>query len=175
MPCFTLQLDNDGRAFFTALYEQYQIKMFRVAMTVCGNQWIAEDAVQDAFCKAAQNFDYIRTLSDRHLGAWLLVVCKNSAIDILRKESRYVGQPEHIENIDFETPETQFEYSQLVSAIRSLPNEQRRLLELKYIEGRSHQDIADLLGISNNAVRIRIHRSKKSLADIIEKGESYEH
>ena len=138
---FALQLDNDNKAFFSRLYETYEKKMYFVAMNVCGNQWIAEDAVHDAF--------------------------------ILRKEARYVPTPDNIEDITFESPETQFEYSELVSAIKALAPEQRTLLELKYIEGRSHSEIAKAFGISNTAARLRVHRAKQDLRKILEKGESH--
>ena len=170
---FVLQFDNDNdRAFFSHLYETYERKMFYVAMNVCGNQWIAEDAVHDAFCKAAAHFDYIRTLPERRLGAWLLVVCKNAAFDILRKESRYVSQEDNTPEISFETPETQFAYTELVKSIRSLPENQRMLLELKYVEGCSHEEIAQRLGISNTAVRLRVLRARQALLKLLEKGES---
>ena len=165
---FALQFDNENdRAFFSDLYETYERKMFHVAMKVCGNQWIAEDAVHDAFCKAAVNFEYIRTLPERRLGAWLLVVCKNAALDILRKEARYSPPPETIPDITLETPETQFAYNELVAAIKSLPTQQRTILELKYLEGLSHQEIADILGISNTAARLRLHRAKQMLAELL--------
>lgn len=169
---FTLQFDNENdRAFFSWLYETYERKMFHVALKICDNRWIAEDAVHDAFCKAALHFDYIRTLPERRLGAWLLVVCKNSVYDILRKEARFAPEPEVFPDISFETPETQFAYTQLIDAIKSLPQKQRYLLELKYLEGLSHDEIAAKLKISNTAVRLRIHRAKQCLAEIIEKGE----
>lgn len=172
---FTLQFDNDtDRAFFSALYEKYEKKMFHVALGVCGNQWIAEDAVHDAFCKAANHFDEIKSLPENRLGAWLLVVCKNSVLDILRKESRISPMPETVPQASPETPETQFAYKELVAAIRSLPNQHREILELKLIEGLSHQEIANSLGISNTAARLRLHRAKQMLTDLLRKGESYE-
>lgn len=170
---FALQLDNDNKAFFSRLYETYEKKMYFVAMNVCGNQWIAEDAVHDAFFKAANHIDELRTFPERRVAAWLMVVCKNSALDILRKEARYVPTPDNIEDITFESPETQFEYSELVSAIKALAPEQRTLLELKYIEGRSHSEIAKAFGISNTAARLRVHRAKQDLRKILEKGESH--
>ncbi|MBQ8831424.1 MAG: sigma-70 family RNA polymerase sigma factor [Oscillospiraceae bacterium] len=170
---FALQLDNDNRAFFSHLYETYEKKMFFVAMNVCGNQWIAEDAVHDAFFKAAQHISELRTFPEKRVGAWLMVVCKNAALDILRKEARYVPAPDNIEDISFESPEMQFEYAELVSAIKTLPAEQRTLLELKYIEGRSHGEIAKAFGISNTAARLRVLRAKQDLRRILEKGESH--
>lgn len=170
---FALQLDNDNKAFFSRLYETYEKKMYFVAMNVCGNQWIAEDAVHDAFFKAANHINELRTFPERRVAAWLMVVCKNAALDILRKEARYVPTPDNIEDITFESPETQFEYSELVSAIKALAPEQRTLLELKYIEGRSHSEIAKAFGISNTAARLRVHRAKQDLRKILEKGESH--
>lgn len=172
---FVLQFDNENNnAFFTELYEKYERKLFRIAFKICGNQWISEDAVHDTFCKAALNFDYIRTLSDRHLAAWLVIVCKNRVLDILRKEAHFAPPPDNISDIASETPETQFAYTELVDAIKSLPDNQRTLLEMKYVEGRTHKEIASALGISDTAVRLRILRAKQTLAKLIEKGESYE-
>ena len=171
---FVLQFDNDDdKAFFSHLYETFERKMFRVAMNLCGNQWIAEDAVHDAFYKAALHFDEIRTLPERRIGAWLLVVCKNAALDILRKESRYAPEPENFEDLTFEGPETAFEYSELISAIRNLPKDARTVLELKYIEGRSHDEIARVLKVTNTAARLRVHRAKQELRKLLEKGESH--
>jgi len=172
---FVLQFDNENnKAFFTELYEKYERKLFRIAFKICGNQWISEDAVHDTFCKAALNFDYIRTLSERHLAAWLVIVCKNRVLDILRKEAHFAPPPDNISDIAPETPETQFAYTELVDAIKSLPDNQRTLLEMKYVEGRTHKEIASALGISDTAVRLRILRAKQTLAKLIEKGESYE-
>lgn len=171
---FVLQFDNDDdKAFFSHLYETFERKMFRVAMNLCGNQWIAEDAVHDAFYKAALHFDEIRMFPERRIGAWLLVVCKNSALDILRKESRYAPEPDNFADLTFEGPETHFEYIELIAAIRQLPEEQRTLLELKYIEGRSHDEIAAAFKISATAARLRVHRAKQGLRKLLEKGESH--
>lgn len=172
---FVLQFNNDNdKAFLSDLYEKYERKLFYAAFKICGNQWMAEDAVHDTFCKAAQHFEYISALSERRTAAWLITVCKNSVMDILRRESRYVPPPDNLSDVSAETPETQFAYKELVQAIKALPDFQRTLLELKYVEGRSHQEIADAFGLSNTAVRLRILRAKQALAKLIEEGESYE-
>ena len=139
---------------FTRLYQQNQDRLHRLAARFLGPGPKAEDAVHDAFVKLIQNFDQLRTRSDAQLERWLLAVLRNTAVDALRRDSRETDQGE---------------FEALVALIRAMPEEYRRVLELRFVAEYSLADIAGELGLTEGAVKSRIFRGRKLLIDTLRK------
>nr|WP_325258904.1 sigma-70 family RNA polymerase sigma factor [uncultured Oscillibacter sp.] len=163
---YVLQLERDGdRKRFTLLYKHSQRQLSRLTARILGPGPRAEDAVHDAFVKLIQNFPQLRDRSDGQLERWLMVVARNTALDILRKESRETeldpGFPEPAVSPD------QGEFEALVALIRSMPEDYRRVLELRFLAEWSMGDIARELGLTEGAVKSRVFRGRKLLIDAL--------
>ena len=104
----------------------------------------------------------------RHIHLILLVtVAKNAALDILRAEQKIVEFPE-----DWDPPaqeNRQDEYDYLVSLIRSLPGNYRRIMELKCVEEETNREIARRLGIKESTVAVRVLRGRTMLKECLER------
>ncbi len=156
---------REDRARFTRLYNQTQRKLHRLAARLLGPGPRAEDAVHDTFIKFIQNYEALKTRSDGQLERWLAVAVKNTALDILRKE----GRVEELEAQAWEpaVPPDLGEFEALASLIRSMPEDYRRVLELRFLAEWSLQDIAGELGLTEGAVKSRIFRGRKLLIDAL--------
>ena len=163
---FSTQLERDeDRKRFTRLYHQTQRPLHRLAARLLGPGPRAEDAVHDAFMKFIQNYEALRSRSDRELERWLTVVVKNTALDALRRE----GRETELEAQAWEpavAPDLG-EFEALVALIRSMPEDYRRVLELKFLAEWSLADIAGELGLTEGAVKSRVFRGRKLLMDAL--------
>ena len=168
MSGFSMRLERDeDRARFTRLYRQTQQRLHRLAARLLGPGPRAEDAVHDGFVKLIQHYDRLRDQPDSHLERWLLAVVRNRALDMLRKEAREAElNPETWEPT---APPDLGEFQTLVSLIRGMPEDYRRVLELRFVAEWSLEEIARELGLTEGAVKSRVFRGRKLLADRLRK------
>ena len=155
-----LETEQDQRRF-TRLFEAHEKKIYAVALRVLGDPDKAEDAAQQTWLQLLKNWDRVSALP------WKETVSKNCALDILRAEGRTVAFPEGWDPPAQE--ERQEEYDYLVSLIRSLPENYRRVLELKCVEEQSNQEIARRLGLNESTVAVRVLRGRAMLRERLEK------
>lgn len=161
-----LETEQDQRRF-TRLFEAHEKKIYSVALRILGDRTRAEDAAQQTWLKLVQNWKRISALPWEETEGYVVTVAKNAALDILRAERKTTAFPE-----DWDPPaqeDTQAEYDYLVTLIRALPENYRRILELKCVEEQSNREIARRLHISESAVAVRILRGKAMLRERLEK------
>ena len=167
-----LETEQDQRRF-TRLFEAHEKKIYAVALRILGNPDKAEDAAQQTWLKLAQNWDRVSALPWKETEGYAVTVSKNCALDILRSERRTVAFPE-----DWDPPaqeEHQEEYDYLVSLIRALPENYRRVLELKLVEEETNQEIARRLGLKESTVAVRVLRGRAMLKERLgEEGYTYD-
>ena len=103
----------------------------------------------------------------------MVTVAKNAALDILRAEWKITEFPE---NWDPPAQENhQDEYNYLVSLIRALPENYRRIMELKCVEEETNREIARRLGIKESTVAVRVLRGRTKLKERLEReGDVYD-
>ena len=78
--------ENDKRKF-VILYEKYKYLMLKVAFDVLKDNYLAEDAVHEAFIKVSKNMEKIGDVDTRETKRYLITITKNATIDIYRKRS----------------------------------------------------------------------------------------
>lgn len=161
-----LETEQDQRQF-THLFEAHEKKIYAVALRVLGDPVRAEDAAQQTWLQLIRNWGRVSALPWRETEGYVVTVAKNCALDILRSERKTVAFPE-----DWDPPaqeEHQEEYDYLVSLIRSLPENYRRILELKCVEEQTNREIARRLGINESTVAVRVMRGRAMLKERLEK------
>ena len=158
---------EEDRERFTLLYEAHEKRLYAVALKVLRDPTRAEDAAQQTWLQVLRNWERINALDWDSAAKYLVVAARNAALDMLKKERWNTSMPE-----DWDPPapeDGQGEYQRLVELIRSLPEAYRRVLELKFVEEESNQEIAKRLGLKESTVSTRIHRGRKLLLDAMER------
>ncbi|MDU4697290.1 MULTISPECIES: RNA polymerase sigma factor [Paenibacillus] len=148
------------------LYREYKNDVFRYLYSMCRNSHIAEDLMQETFCRA---LIHLHEAEGKRAKAWLLRVAHNAYIDLLRKESRsssYENEFFHRYPSD-DTPEKSVlgeENRRELYAQLSLlqPNQQHAVL-LYDVHGFSYQESADLMGITLSHFKILLYRARQKL------------
>src|SRR5579875_3153258 len=164
------QRDADA---FQALYETYLDTVYRYVYYKVGNGQLAEDLTQQIFLKAWEAIHRYqwRELPFQH---WLLRLARNAVIDYYRstKPSNANLLDPMGESID---PEVELAHGEMVQtlqdAVRQLPEEQREVIVLRFIEQMPHAEVARQLGKSTATVRVIQHRALQALRRLLERDE----
>lgn len=151
------------------LYKLYSRAMFNVCYRITGRDDDAEDALQEAFISAFRSLDSYR--GDAAFGAWLKRIVINKAINLVKKK-RHELLPED-ENWDVAEPTEATEYKEELTvdrvkmAIAQLPDGYRTVLTLYLLEGYDHQEIAEIMSISESTSKSQLNRAKGKLRELL--------
>ncbi|MBN1989558.1 MAG: RNA polymerase sigma factor [Bacteroidales bacterium] len=150
------------------IYALYYKAMYNTSLRIVGNEAEAEDIMQEAFFKA---FDKIGSYRNEvSFGAWLKRIVVNASIDNLKKKRAKLVSLDEAHGISHadETADIEPEsVEQLKAALEMLPEGYKLVLNLNYLEGYSHEEIASMLGITASTSRSQLTRAKHKLIDII--------
>lgn len=165
---------GDTKAQFE-LYKLYYKPMYNVSLGMVGNAVEAEDVMQEAFLNAFTKIDTYEGVVS--FGAWLKRIVINRSLDYLKK--RKVKFEELNEKIPDEEPSginlSEIQMEQLKKAIQKLPDGYRVVLSLYLLEGYDHEEISQILGISNVSSRSQYMRAKIKLRQLLQKEEMFEY
>ena len=151
-------------------------KIFRLALRVTLNKAEAEDIVQDVLIRVWNKRDELGEVES--IEAYSLTVCKNLALDrIARKETSNVAldAPQMLSNEA--SPDQQLMQSERLRMVEkffnTLPEQQRMVMHLRDIEGKSYKEIAGITGQSEEQVKVNLFRARQRIRQQIEKIEAY--
>ena len=147
--------------------QSFEKPLVRYAHRLTGNVEQARDVVQDTFLRLCRQPAHKLAQLDGHLKEWLFTVCRNRAIDTLRKEGR-MNTLEHPELATTnETPDNALEAREqkerVLESVQSLPTRQREMVHLKFVEGLSYRQIAKITGDSVSNVGYILHTALSAL------------
>ena len=166
------------KAAFEQLVIRHQKLVFSLAYKLTGNREMANDVAQEAFIRAWKAIEKFR--GDSTFSTWIYRITVNTAWTLRKKAKKHntlniddTYEPIVIdEKKDPELVAINSDLSSvLINALDKIPIEQRIIVELKNIEGRSHKEIADYLDISVTAAKVRLHRAHQKLRQILEEVE----
>ncbi|HBL75537.1 MAG: hypothetical protein A2W90_03355 [Bacteroidetes bacterium GWF2_42_66] len=164
---------GDRQAQFQ-LYRLYYKPMYNVCLRMVGDETEAEDIMQEAFLSAFRNIEsYEGKVS---FGAWLKKIVINRSLDYLKKKKiKFEEMNEKMvvadEPVFMEMEENSMEKIQ--KAIGELPEKYRVIINLFLIDEYSHEEVAELLGISNVASRTQFFRARQKLKEILKQKEIF--
>ncbi|WP_373059782.1 RNA polymerase sigma factor [Zunongwangia sp. H14] len=158
---------NDRRAQLR-LYNKYSQGMYYVALRFIQDSFEAEDAMQEAFVKAFQKLHQFT--GEVTFGAWLKRIVINKCLDKLKaKKMELVAINERTMTTVEEDDNWQIEdgigIEEVKAVIEQLPEKYKYPLMLFLIEGYDHEEISEILDITQVASRTLVHRGKKKLQD----------
>ncbi len=135
--------------------------LYRVSCTVLDREADREDAVQEAICRAWERQSSLK--DPRFFQTWLTRILINAAYDILRSRKRVIYMDELP---DQAAPDADREEAMdLARAVASLDDSLRLPVILYYAEGFSVEEIAEMLGLSRSAAKMRLHRARALLRE----------
>lgn len=153
---------------YAVLVERHRDRAYRVALRLLDNPADAEDVTQDALVQAWESLPRFR--GDSAFSTWLYRIVTNRALNHVRRDrGRHALLPEEHPAAPGERPDERVVGDQrraaLGAAIAALPFEQRAPLVLHQFEGCSYEEVATILQLSSSAVKSRIFRARRQLAD----------
>ncbi|MES2827432.1 MAG: RNA polymerase sigma factor [Bacteroidota bacterium] len=162
-----------NRKMQEALYSQTSSKMFAVCMRYAKDRMEAEDVLQMGYVKVFQKVKEYR--GDGAFEGWIRRIMVNTAIESYRKNLRTMNVVP-VEDA-YEQPATGFDFSRLgmqdlMKLIQNLADGYRVVFNMYAIEGYSHKEIADTLGISEGASKSQLSRARAILKEQVIRMES---
>jgi RNA polymerase sigma-70 factor (ECF subfamily) len=178
-PALVASLARGGRDAMERLLLDAQSLAYRFSVLVCGNGPDAEDAMQDALLQTYRGAARIR--EPRAFRTWLYRTVKNACLMSRRPHARAPLQLLPLDEdgtppVAAETPGPEdlavrsSEHRQLERAFQALPKSYRAVVFLRDIEGLSTREVADVLGISTDNVKQRLHRGRAMLKNALADG-----
>jgi RNA polymerase sigma-70 factor (ECF subfamily) len=151
----------------SALLQRFELPLLQYATRILGDRERARDVVQETFIELQRSR---RRQSDPAPAKWLFTVCRNRALNICRKENRMTYLDEEIlankpahEPAPNERIERQEATSFLLRIVATLPPRQQEVLQLKFQNDLSYQEISEITQLSVNHVGVLIHNALKAL------------
>jgi len=143
--------------------DEFVDRMWRFALSILGDREEARDVVQDVLLRFCR-----RTLVFTNVEAYLIRAVRNACIDVLR--ARKFWDEGEAESAIGEDAHVSWEAGELVRfAMSELGLKQRMVVQLKDIEGYSTEDVAGILGVKENQVRVILSRARMKMKETIEK------
>ncbi len=162
--------DGDHRAFEEVVRTTYR-QVYTQAFRLVGDRQEAEDVTQDAYLRVFRGLSGFR--GDAQFETWLYRIVTNAALSHLRRRGRF---GELLAEPDAELPEPAAGVSldqeavdrdAVAQALEALPEGSRAMVVMKDVYGLSCLEIAEQVGISEGAVKVRLHRARKRLKEAL--------
>jgi RNA polymerase sigma factor (sigma-70 family) len=175
--------DPESRRLVREAVDTYEMDLTRFAMSLLHDLGRARDVVQDTFLKLYQQDP---EGMQPKLKWWLFMVCKNRALDVIKKEKRLIpAKDEDFRTLqsDEPTPDAMAEAAEdektasekirrMLGFLTQLPENQRNVLRLKFQSGLRYNEIAEALGLSSGNVGFLLHTGLKKLRALMDSGDA---
>ena len=163
-------IDSDeDRSKFEKAYIANRDMMYNTAYRILHNAASSEDAVHDAFLATANVFDKISHLSDTAIRNYLFIVVRNAALRLSNKQLRELPdenelseQVPDISDIEADVENRELQ-EKVFSLVKALDNKYSDILMMKFFYEMKDREIAEVTGLTVEAVKARIHRGREIL------------
>ncbi|MCH5251117.1 MAG: RNA polymerase sigma factor [Lachnospiraceae bacterium] len=134
---------------------KYSDMLYKICIVILCNEQDVQDAIQDTFCRYMEKKPNFR--DEQHEKAWLIRVATNISRDMIRFRIRHPKVSiDELEN-SLAAPE----HKETLRELLELPVKQKVAIYLHYVEGYQIKEIADILGITEGAVKMRLQRGRE--------------
>lgn len=178
-----LTLDEDKQDFVGQLYEKHKKKIYEIAYKILKNRHDAEEIVDEVMIKVISNVEKFVQSDGNETLAQLVIYSRNAAINLYKVKKRrseheipftYLNEDGDNEDIEIQDDAPGMdevllskENSEIVAKyVKQLTLEQQDVIMLVYTLGYSNVEAANVLGISSNAVGMRLFKAKKKLLEL---------
>ncbi len=166
---------NEDHPLFTEIYDKYRYLARYISYLHLQKKQDIEDNVQETFLIVAKNFDEVKLKDEEELKGYICLVAQRSAISAYRKRQKLENRSAvYMDTItDKVTDDTfdMFNTLDIRKAMDKLNEEERVILQYRFVEELSGKEIGQILGISDTYARKKVERAKIKLRDILIKQE----
>lgn len=159
---------GDGAAF-AELVDRTHRHVYTLAYRLVGDRHEAEDVVQEAYLRAYRSLQGFR--GDARFETWLYRIVANAAMTHLRRRGRFgnllAEEDQAVRIPEVRAADESVDRDEIRQALEQLPEGQRVVVVLKDVYGFSCLEIAERIGVSEGAVKVRLHRARKRLKELI--------
>lgn len=170
---------EDDRVFFQQLYMDYELLMFKKALTVLKNEEESLDAVGDACLMLMKRISTLRQLSDMSLRRYIIITVEHASINRLRrlkKANQYTFTMDEECTQELAANETPIEEQIIIAgekqrlkkAIQKLSKREQWILSMRFDEEMTHKQIAQQIGVKTQNIGGILERTYKHLRKILE-------
>jgi len=144
------------------LYSKFYDELLNYCTSLSHNFALAEDVVQECFLRALSNMDVLNELNEHQCRAWLYRTAKNIFIDHVRRAAK---QPQQQQEETF----SEDDHSRLAVEMLCchLPEDERSLFLLRYIEGYNSTELGEMFGLPPSTVRAKLASARSRLRKIL--------
>lgn len=155
-----------------ALYQQFSVPMFRILLRYAKDRTEAEDMLQDGFLRVYR--DMVQFRGDGALGGWIRRIMVNTALSHLRKHRDFVRDVPDLNVFENqlrteETFSSNLDAETLLQYIQKLPPGYRAVFNFYAIDGYSHEEIAEMLGITIGTSKSQLFKAREYLKKMMDK------
>jgi RNA polymerase sigma-70 factor, ECF subfamily len=154
---------------FREFYSKYRDRLFAYLMRSTGDYHLSSDILQESFTRYLEKY-----AAQGHNAALLYAIARNAVVDGHRKQARnspLLDEPEH----SMSNPEARLmvreDYRRIMAAMQQLEPEEREILSLAVSSDLSYREIAQITGTSEGNVKVRVHRARMKLKNLMNTGE----
>lgn len=153
---------------FAEIVEHYQMPIIRYLYRLTGDYEVAQDLAQDTFLQAYKGI--MKTKSELSFKAWLYRIATNNALQF-RRRKRLLSFIPFADSGKSDIPATENpsedveERMAIKEALLKVPEERRTCMVLHFVEGLKYREIAEILGVSEDAVRKRVARGSREFQE----------
>lgn len=159
----------EKQTHFNELFSKHYPKVLRLCRGYFnGDADVASDAAQEVFIKVWENLDSFR--NESRISTWIFRISVNTCLVYLRKKSsKKEINTEQFPSIESESYSAEIEekLSRMYACIQKL-DEAGKMIILMVLEGLEYSEIAEVVGITEETLRVRIHRIKKNLTQCVQ-------
>lgn len=152
---------NGDKAAFVQLCRDIEPEMYGMARSILGRDEDCADAMQEATLKAYRSIHGLR--QPEYFRTWMLRILINECYKLQRKRANTVGTGDMITALECSSSGAEYEKVELREAVERLETSLQTVIRLHYFQDMPIRQIADLLSISETAVKSRLYRARKSL------------
>lgn len=151
------------------LFEQHHRRLYNFFLLATGKRAASEDLVQDVFFRMLK---YRHTYREKgEFETWMFRIARNARVDYYRSQRHQDSIDDHPDLVDdgpdpSETVEQQDDVAMLHQALAELPEDKREVLIMSKFTEMKYEDIGAVLGCTVGAVKVRVHRAIRDLAEI---------
>ncbi len=163
---------DDNTTFVEIVYDNYASTLYGVLFKILKDEVLAEDALQQTIIKIWKNASTFNASKGR-VFTWMLNIARNTAFDILKsKEIKYKikNQDEELlvsQSDNYATTNTKIDAIGLNDVLQKMDASNKKLLDLMYFQGYTHQEIADELSMPLGTVKTKLRNAILQLRKII--------
>lgn len=159
------ELKRGSAEAFHLLYRKYNRSVYRFCLRMLNDQFSAEDAFQETFIRV---FEHRKEFRGENFSSWLFSIARNVCLNTIRSRKEKIEINEDL-NLTINNSDSDVALKDFIQqAIGKLPVTLREALILREYEECSYQDIADILSIELSAAKVRVHRGRILLREMLQ-------